>query len=123
MSINARLKLLGQINPGDTLSLDSMKIYRRDTVFEKVRSSFIRKMYGEGRTRLRENIIILDQDIILIDPNLKLDVIYKAAIGLELLKNEYYSGDISISRAVDALLETLKRYERKLCSKRNMRDD
>ncbi len=117
MSIDSRLKLLGDLNPGDTLSFDSMKLYRRNTMFGKLKSTVIRKMYGEGRIRLRENIIILDQDIALIDPSLKLNIIYKAAIGLELLKNEYYSGDVQISDAVDALLKTLKMYERKLCKK------
>ena len=108
-NITPRLKLLGKIEPGDTVSIASMTLYKRDSLLGKINSAIVRTLYNEGRNSLRENIKILNQDLTFINTNLESDDIDKAISGLECLKRDYYHGDDSLKEAINILIQTLKK--------------
>ena len=108
MDIKSQLKLLGKVELGDTISINSMTLYKRNNIIGKLKSACTRTLYSEKRSTLREDFKILNQDLEFQNPDLDVNDIDDAIEGLEHLEHGYYSGDNTLINVIDALIGTLK---------------
>nr|QBK92979.1 MAG: hypothetical protein LCPAC403_01130 [Pithovirus LCPAC403] len=109
MEVNERLSLLSKVSLGDTVSLQSMCIYRRGTFSERLSSSLVRTLFSESRDILKINLQELQQDITLVNMKIDSNLVDSTLEGLNYLKEGYYKDDENMINAINSLKETLKK--------------